>query len=116
VQTDVSWLPRGMRVRAGEETLGQPLQQGGKRRSRPLPTKATREDVDECGSEPSSAKEIWQGWECAFNVWRLARVNAVMRLLNQDVHSADAAQDDDAPSRRVFVGAAELGGWSGMTV
>jgi hypothetical protein len=43
-------------------------------------------------------------------------VNAVTRLLNQDVHTADAAQDDNAPSRRVFVGAAELGGWSRMTV
>ncbi len=35
---------------AGEETWGEPLQQGGKRRSRPLPTKAIDEDVGECGS------------------------------------------------------------------
>jgi hypothetical protein len=46
----------------GEETWGEPLQQGSKRRSRPLPTKAIDEAVGERGSEPSSDKEIWQGW------------------------------------------------------
>jgi hypothetical protein len=69
------WAPSGSPSRSdgvaspGEETLGQPLQQGGKRRSRPLPTKAIDEDVDECGSEQSNAKEISQIWVRAFNVW-----------------------------------------------
>jgi hypothetical protein len=54
---------------AGEETLGEPLQQGGKRRSRPLPTKAIDEDVSECGLGQSYTKEIWQGSGRAFNVW-----------------------------------------------
>jgi hypothetical protein len=69
VQTDVSWFREECVGHAGEETLGEPLQQGGKRRSRPLPTKATRKDVDECGSGQSDAKEIWQVWGRAFNVW-----------------------------------------------
>jgi hypothetical protein len=53
----------------GEETWGEPLQQGGKRRSRPLPTKAINEAVGERSFGQSYTKEIWQGWECAFNVW-----------------------------------------------
>ena len=42
-------FPRGMRVSAGEETLGCTVAFRGKRRSRPLPIKAIDEDVDECG-------------------------------------------------------------------
>mgnify|MGYP003624311798 FL=1 len=42
-------FPRGMRVSAGEETLGCTVAARGKRRSRPLPIKAIDEDVDECG-------------------------------------------------------------------
>jgi hypothetical protein len=42
-------------------------------------------------------------------------VNAVMRLLKQDVHTADTTTDEMAPSHRVSLGAAELRSWSQMT-
>ncbi len=50
------WAPSGSPSRSdgvaspGEETLDRPLQQGGKRCSRPLPTKAIDEAVGERGS------------------------------------------------------------------
>ena len=47
----------------------------------------------------------------AFNV-RLtnpARETDMVGLLNHDAHSADAAMDDDAPSRRISVGATDSG-------
>jgi hypothetical protein len=42
-------------------------------------------------------------------------LNAMTRLLKQDVHTADTAMDEMAPSHRVSLGVADLGGWSPMT-
>jgi hypothetical protein len=58
VQTDVSWFREECVGHAGEETLGEPLQQGGKRRSRPLPTNAIDEAVGECGSGRHTARRF----------------------------------------------------------
>jgi hypothetical protein len=62
-------VPRGMGAAQGKKLWTAPLQQGGKRRSRPLPTKAIDEDVGECGFGQSYIKDIWQGSGRAFNVW-----------------------------------------------
>ena len=47
----------------GKKICGSPLQQGGKRRSRPLPTKAIDEDVDERGSGRQAQGDMARmGW------------------------------------------------------
>ena len=69
----VSWFREECASARGKKVCGPPLQQGGKRRSRPLPTKATSEDVDECGCEQTYPNEIWQRRVSAINVWRLVR-------------------------------------------
>jgi hypothetical protein len=108
VQTDVSWFRE--ECEAGEETLGQPLQQGSKRRNRPLPTKAIDEDVGERGSGPQAQGNLARiGWSIHCPADRPRREIVAMGLLIQDAHSADADLDDDAPSRRVFFAAADLG-------
>jgi hypothetical protein len=58
-----------MRFSAGEESLRPAVAARGKRRSRPLPTKAIDEDADECSFGQSYSKEIWQGSGRAFNAW-----------------------------------------------
>jgi hypothetical protein len=50
VQTGVSWFREEWAERPGEETLGCTVAAKGKRRSRPLPTKAIDEAVGERGS------------------------------------------------------------------
>ena len=55
----------------GKKLWTAPLKQGGKRQSRPLPSKAISEDVDECGCGQFTQRRFWQGSR-AFNVWLLA--------------------------------------------
>src|SRR3546814_13409867 len=63
----------------GEETSGCTVAARGKRRSRPLPTKAIDEAVGERGSG-RPRKEIWQGSDGAFNVRQIGRASCRERV------------------------------------
>jgi hypothetical protein len=72
-------VPRGMRlwgprrasdgVQSRGRNLGRTVAAKGKRRSRPLPTKAIDEALGERSFGQSYTKEVWQGLGHAFNVW-----------------------------------------------
>ena len=98
----MGWQAQGKKLRAA------PLQQGARGAAVPCqPKPVTRPWVSAVLA--IRRKEIWQGMARAFNV-RLtgpARETDMVGLLNHDAHSADAAMDDDAPSRRISVGAAD---------
>jgi hypothetical protein len=85
------------------------LQQGGKRRSRPLPTKAIDEAVGECGSDRQAQGNLASVGR-AFNVGLTGSGgNGMVGLLIQGAHSADATMDDNAAQRRVIVVPVDLG-------
>jgi hypothetical protein len=105
-------VSRGMRVSAGEETLGQPLQQGGKRRSRPLPTKAIDEDVGECGSGHHAKGDLARIGPCVQCPahWNRRKPRDDCRAMTP-IFAADVV-DENAPSQRVLMADADLWDWS----
>ena len=116
MQTGVSCPARNGRS-PGEETLGCTVAARGKRRSRPLPTKAIDEAVGERGSGHRAQGDLARKRahvQCPAD-WLCLEIHRVC-LLNHDAHSADAAMDENAPSYRIPVGDADRGDWPQFTV
>jgi hypothetical protein len=65
---DAKFLGAARNAKQGKKVCGPLLRQGGKRRSRRLPTKAINEDVGERGSGRYTPKRFGKDWR-AFNVW-----------------------------------------------
>ena len=103
-------VPRGMGEAQGKKLWTAPLQLGGKRRSRPLPTRAIDEDVGECGL-PIVPRRFGEGRTCvqcpAHRLWPIWRAGFAERECSP---IADAGgQHGIAPTHRVSMDRAKRG-------